>query len=119
MPSLPEGQWVHYLTEVLPMVKATALYGHPEDPDAFDEHYGKTHVPLVEKMPNLQRFEAAKIVATPDGSELPYYLIAELYFEDLEQLQDGFASDEGQAVAADFQNFVTGGVTLFFSEIGA
>ena len=59
------------------MVKATALYGHPEDPDAFDEHYAKTHVPLVEKIPNLQRFEAAKIVATPDGSELPYYLIAE------------------------------------------
>ena len=101
------------------MVKATALYGHPEKPDAFDEHYARTHVPLVEKMPNLQRFEAAKVVATPDSSELPYYLIAELYFEDLEQLQDGFASDEGQAVAADFQNFVTGGVTLFFSEIGA
>ncbi len=100
------------------MVKATALYGHPEKPDAFDEHYARTHVPLVEKMPNLQRFEAAKIVATPDSSELPYYLIAELYFEDLEQLQDGFASDEGQAVAADFQNFATGGVTLFFSEIG-
>ena len=100
------------------MVKATALYGHPEKPDAFDEHYAKTHVPLVEKMPNLQRFEAAKVVATPDSSELPYYLIAELYFEDLEQLQDGFASDEGQAVAADFQNFATGGVTLFFSEIG-
>jgi uncharacterized protein (TIGR02118 family) len=101
------------------MVKATALYGHPEDPAAFDEHFGKTHVPLVEKMPNLQRFEAAKVVATPDSSELPYYLIAELYFEDLEQLQRGFASDEGQAVAADFQNFATGGVTLFFSEIGA
>jgi uncharacterized protein (TIGR02118 family) len=101
------------------MVKATALYGHPEKPDAFDEHYARTHVPLVEKMPNLQRFEAAKVVATPDSSELPYYLIAELYFEDLEQLQRGFASDEGQAVAADFQNFATGGVTLFFSEIGA
>jgi uncharacterized protein (TIGR02118 family) len=100
------------------MVKATALYGHPEKPDAFDEHYARTHVPLVEKMPNLQRFEAAKVVATPDSSELPYYLIAELYFEDLEQLQRGFASDEGQAVAADFQNFATGGVTLFFSEIG-
>ena len=99
------------------MVKATALYGHPEDPDAFDEHYARTHVPLVEKMPNLQRFEAAKVVATPDGIDLPYYLIAELYFEDLEQLQGGFVADEGQAVAADFQNFATGGVTLFFSEI--
>jgi uncharacterized protein (TIGR02118 family) len=102
-----------------PMVKATALYGHPEDPDAFDEHYARTHVPLVEKIPNLQRFEPAKVVATPDGSELPYYLIAELYFEDLAQLQDSFTSDEGQAVAADFENFATGGVTLFFSEIRA
>jgi uncharacterized protein (TIGR02118 family) len=101
------------------MVKATALYGHPEDPDAFDEYYASIHVPLVEKIPNLQRFEAAKIVATPDGSELPYYLMADLYFEDLAQLQDGFATDEGQATVADLQNFATGGVTLFFSEIGA
>src|SRR5215210_6822840 len=41
MPSLPEGKWVHYLTEVLPMVKATALYGHPEDPDAFGREDAK------------------------------------------------------------------------------
>jgi uncharacterized protein (TIGR02118 family) len=101
------------------MVKATALYGHPEDPDAFEEHYAKTHAPLVEKIPNLRRFEPAKVAATPDGGELPYYLIAELYFEDMGQLQEGFASDEGQEVAADFQNFATGGVTLFFSEIRA
>jgi uncharacterized protein (TIGR02118 family) len=72
---------------------------------------------LVEKIPNLQRFEPATVVATPDGSELPFYLIAELYFEDMEQLQDGFASEEGQVVAADFQNFARGRVTLFFSEI--
>ena len=101
------------------MVKGTALYGDPEDPNAFEEHYANTHVPLVKQIPNLQRFEPAKVVATPDGSELPYYRIAELYFEDMEQLQAGFSSDEGQAVAADFPNFATGGVTLFFSEIEA
>ena len=99
------------------MVKATALYGHPEDPAAFEEYYANTHVPLVEKVPNLQRFEAAKIVATPDGSEPPYHRIAELYFEDMEQMQDSLASDEGQAMVADLQNFATGGVTIFFSEI--
>ena len=99
------------------MVKATALYGDPQDPDAFEEYYANTHVPLVKKIPNLQRFEPAKVVATPDGSELPYYRIAELYFEDMEQMQAGLSSEEGQAVAADFPNFATGGVTLFFSEL--
>jgi uncharacterized protein (TIGR02118 family) len=101
------------------MVKITGLFGHPEDPDAFEEYYASTHVPLVKKIPNLQRFEAARIVATPDGSEPPYYRIAELYFEDMEQMQAGLASDEGQAMAVDAQNFATGGLTLFVSEIDA
>jgi uncharacterized protein (TIGR02118 family) len=99
------------------MVKGTALFGHPDDPDAFEEYYASTHVLLVEKIPNVQRFEAARIVATPDGSEPPYYRIGELYFEDVEQMQAGLASEEGQAVTADFQNFATGGVTIFLSEI--
>lgn len=72
---------------------------------------------FAEKIPNLQRFERAKIVAIPDGSEPPYYRIGELYFEDVEQMQAGLASEEGQAVVADLQNFATGGVTIFTSEI--
>ena len=101
------------------MVKGTALFGHPEDPDAFEQHYANTHVPLVENILNLQRFEPAKIVATPDGGEPPYYRIGELYFEDMEQMQAGLSSDEGQAVVADMQNFATGGVTMFISDIDA
>src|ERR671917_1960852 len=99
------------------MVKGTALYGDPQDPAAFEEHYANTHVPLVKTIPNLQRFEPAKVVATPDGSEPPYYRIAELYFEDMEQMQQSLASEEGQATVADVQNFATGGVTFYFSEI--
>ena len=99
------------------MVKGTALFGHPDDPDAFEEYYASTHVPLAEKIPNLRRFERARIVATPDGSEPPYYRIGEIYFDDVEQMQAGLASEEGQAVTADFQNFATGGVTLLISEI--
>ncbi len=101
------------------MVKITALFGHPEDPNAFEEYYTNTHVPLVHKIPDLQRFEAARAVATPDDSELPYYRIAELYFEDVEQMQGSLGSDEGQAATADLQNFATGGVTIFISEIDA
>ena len=54
------------------MVKAVVLYGHPEDPDAFERHYAETHTPLAEAIPGLRRFEAARGFATPDGSAVPY-----------------------------------------------
>ncbi len=101
------------------MVKITALFGHPADPAAFEEYYTNNHRPLVDKIPNLQRFEAAKIVATPDGSELPYYRIAELWFESMKQMQGGLGSQEGQAATEDLQNFATGGVAIFISEVDA
>ena len=98
------------------MVKLTSLYGHPTDPAAFEEHYANNHAPLVENIPNLRHFEAGKIIATPDGSEPPYYWIADLYFESVEQLQSSMGSSEGQAAAEDIPNFATGGATLFISE---
>jgi uncharacterized protein (TIGR02118 family) len=30
------------------MVKLTVLYGPPDDPAAFEDHYAGTHVPLVD-----------------------------------------------------------------------
>jgi uncharacterized protein (TIGR02118 family) len=51
---------------------------------------------------------ASQAIASPAGSEPPYYRIAALYFEDMEQLQQSLASEEGQATVADVQNFATG-----------
>ncbi len=99
------------------MVKATALFGQPEDPDAFEEYYANTHVPLARKIPNLKRFDQVKVVATPDGSEPPYYRVGELWFESMDQLQSGLGSAEGQEVTQDIQNFATGGVTFLISEV--
>lgn len=99
------------------MVKLTVLYGQPEDPAAFDQYYEDNHTPLVEKIPNLQRFEAAKVVGTPDGSQPEYYSVAELWFESMEQFQDAFGSEEGQAAAGDVPNFATGGATLLVCEV--
>ncbi len=48
------------------MVKLTVLYAHPDDPDAFEEYYADTLVPLVDEIPNLQRYEAARIIGTPE-----------------------------------------------------
>ena len=39
------------------------------------------------------------------------------HFEDLDALQAGFGSEEGQAAVNDIPNFATGGVTVFFAEL--
>jgi uncharacterized protein (TIGR02118 family) len=99
------------------VVKAVVLYGPPENPDDFERHYAETHTSLAKAIPGLQRFEAAQGIATPDGSALPYQRIAELTFADMDALQAGLGSDEGQAAVNDIANFATGGVTIFFAEI--
>jgi len=98
------------------MVKLVVCYGTPEDPAAFDEHYAKTHVPLVHKIPNLRRFEAGKVLGTPDGSEAPFYLMALLWFDSPQELEAAMGSAEGQAAGADVATFATGGATLMIAE---
>lgn len=98
------------------MVKLVVAYGAPEDPAAFDRHYADTHIPLVQKIPDLQRFEAGKVLGTPDGSPAPYYFIAELSFDSPEALQAAMESAEGQAAGADVGTFASGGATLMIVE---
>lgn len=83
------------------MVKITVLYGHPEDPEAFEQYYTNEHMPLVGELPHLQQAEVARVVATPDGGEPPYYRITELWFSDMDQMQQSLSSEEGQAVTGD------------------
>ena len=41
------------------MVKLTVLYGHPHAPEAFEDYYPSTHMPMVRRIPNLLVYEAA------------------------------------------------------------
>jgi uncharacterized protein (TIGR02118 family) len=90
----------------------TVCYGHPADPAAFDAYYTSTHVPLVEKIPGMTSF-THRHCASPDGSQPPYFLIAELSFPSQEAMGASLASPEAQATTADVPNFATGGVTIF------
>ena len=90
----------------------TVCYGHPADPAAFDAYYTSTHVPLVEKIPELTSF-TYRHCDSLDASPPPYYLLAELTFPSGEALNAGLLSPEGAAAAADVPNFATGGVTMF------
>lgn len=101
------------------MVKLTALFGHPESPEAFERHYLGVHVPLARAIPHVTRIETAKVSPSPTGEKPPYYRVAELWFPDVASLDTAMTSPQGQAAAADIAKFATGGATLFVSAVDA
>jgi len=95
------------------LLKLVVLYTRPDDPDAFDQHYSATHMPLVDKIPGLQRTDTARFVAAADAGEQTYYRVTQLYFADQGALNAAFGSDEGKATAADYQNIAPPGSRMF------
>ena len=89
----------------------------PADPEAFEEYYADVHMPLVEKIPGVGRWEAARVVDTMESDAPPYYRIFEFWFKDLDGLQASVGSPEGQAAVADIPNYATGGATTLVSEV--
>ena len=94
-------------------VKLVVLYTQPDDPDAFDQHYLGTHMPLVSKLPGLQRVESGRLVTALDGGEHTYYRVAELYFADQAALEAAFSSADGKATAADYQQIAPPGSRMY------
>ncbi|RRQ25001.1 EthD family reductase [Rhodococcus sp. Eu-32] len=95
--------------------RVAVCYGKPDDPSAFDDYYTSTHVPLAKAVPGLVGFTWGKTKSL-DGSEPPYYAVANLYFDDEASLQTGLRSPEMKAAGKDVRNFATGGVTMFMQE---
>ena len=94
-------------------VKLVVLYTQPDDAEAFDEHYLGTHMPMVHKVPGLQRAESGRLVTALDGGEHTYYRVAELYFADRQAMDAGFGSDEGRATAKDYAKIAPPGSRMF------
>jgi uncharacterized protein (TIGR02118 family) len=76
-----------------------ALYETPADPEAFDLHYEQTHLPLIRQLPGLRRCTLGRNITALHGAQ--YYLVAELEWDTMDQLQTAFASPQGRATAAD------------------
>jgi uncharacterized protein (TIGR02118 family) len=82
------------------------LWSTPKDAAAFDRHYREVHVPLAKKLPGLRRYTLSRNAAPIRGGD-PYYLVAELDFDDMTALQEAFGSPEGRATAADITNLAS------------
>ena len=98
------------------MVKLIALYKKPADVKAFDEHYFQTHLPLADKIPGLRRTEVSRVTGSPAG-ESEYYLMAELYFDNMEALRAVMSSPEGKASGKDVMSFAKDIVCMMFAEV--
>lgn len=98
------------------MYRLTVLYGHPDDPAHFDEHYRTVHAPLAGKITGLAGYTWGKC-GTADGSTPAYYLIAELRADSPQALGAAMESAEGQAAVADLGNFATGGTTMVWDDV--
>jgi uncharacterized protein (TIGR02118 family) len=82
------------------MIRFLVLYPEPADRDAFDRHYFETHVPLAKRLPGLRRYDFSRTPRLIRGTD-PYYIVAELAWDDMESLQQDFASPLGQELAND------------------
>lgn len=76
-----------------------ALYETPADPEEFLRHYHEIHIPLANRLPGLRRYTIGRDTSAIRGQ--PYYMIAELEWDTMEDLHAAFASPEGHATAAD------------------
>jgi len=92
--------------------KLFAMYKRPDDIDAFLKHYHEIHLPLVMKVPGLQKAVVNRVEKNPMGGEPPYFMIAELHFADQAAFDAAMASPENRAAGKDVTNFAKGLLTM-------
>ncbi len=97
------------------MVKLIALYKKPAAVDAFEQHYAQVHVPLVEKIPGVRKTEWTRFLASPQG-EAPYYMMYEMYFDDMDAYRAAMQSEENRAAGQDLVSFAKDLVTLMVAD---
>jgi uncharacterized protein (TIGR02118 family) len=95
-------------------MRLIALYRQPEDPEAFDKAYFGTHLPLMAKVPGLQRTLVSRFTRSIMGES--FYRMAEMFFQDEATLKQAMKSPEMAAAGANLATFADDLVTLLFAE---
>jgi uncharacterized protein (TIGR02118 family) len=98
------------------MVKLVAMFTKPDDPEAFDRAYFDVHLPLNAKTPGLRRTEVSRVTGAPRG-ESPWYVVAEMYYDDEASMRAAFASTEAAEAARQLMTFAKGMVTMYTAAV--
>jgi len=94
-----------------------AMYNQPADPSTFESYYYETHVPIFAKTPGVRGvvFSRGPIRALAGRADV--YLVAEVTFDTMADLEFALASEAAQAALADLPNFAGAGVTILAFEV--
>ena len=95
-------------------IKLVALYKQPPDVAAFDDAYFNTHLPLLSKVPGLEKTVITRFNRVLMGDD--FHLLAEMTFQDADTLKVAMKSPEMAAAGANLNPFAEGLVTLLFGE---
>jgi uncharacterized protein (TIGR02118 family) len=96
------------------MIKLIALYKQPPVPADFDWAYFNTHLPLLARVPGLQKTVVTHFTRTVIGD--PLYMMAEMSFLDKGTLKAGMKSPEMAEAGANLNSFAEGLMTLLYGE---
>jgi uncharacterized protein (TIGR02118 family) len=97
-----------------PKAIVTVIYNTPKDTAKFEKYYREKHLPLVSSVQDEVGFVKADLTrfrANLDGSKPAFYRQAELYFNSMDDLKKGTATDGFKKVADDLANFADNGLT--------
>jgi uncharacterized protein (TIGR02118 family) len=95
-------------------MRLIALYRQPPDPQAFDQAYFGTHLPLLAKVPGLQGTVVSRFTRTVMGDG--FYMMAEMTFPDEATLKTAMRSPQMGEAGANLATFAEGLATLMFAE---
>jgi uncharacterized protein (TIGR02118 family) len=98
------------------MYRLVATYSHPQDPEAFLDHYYNVHAPIGRRLPNVVSYTFG-VCEMPDGSQPEFFFAAVLDWPTKELAQEDLASPVGQEGMADFANFAQAGLSQVFYEL--
>jgi uncharacterized protein (TIGR02118 family) len=99
----------------MPGAKLIVIYPTPHDVKEFERVYTQEHAPMVtpEAFKGITKFIASRVVGTADGSQAPFYRVAELHFPSLDALQAAASSAPAQQAVAHAVSISSGGRPIF------
>lgn len=95
-------------------MKLIALYKQPADPASFDQAYFNTHLPLLARVPGLEKTVVTRFTRSLSGEA--FYLMAEMSFSNKDALKAAMKSPEMAAAGENLNSFAEGLVSMLYGE---
>ena len=93
------------------------LYPPPKDSQAFDRAYRTEHLPLAgPKLKGATRVTTKRVVG-PASAPLPYHLMSEITFPDVEAMKACATSTGGKEALAHAASISTGGAPMVLAVV--